>query len=116
MITHIATAATEQSSATEQVNTNMEQIATLVRESAVGAQQSAKACGELSNLALDLQSLVSRFKLDNGEKRKSAGRPSGRSVGSTKRAAPRNFKETHATDLHAGLLNQGSEHISSRLQ
>jgi methyl-accepting chemotaxis protein len=50
MIAHIATAATEQSSATEQVNGNMEQIAKLVQESAAGAQQSAKACQDLSGL------------------------------------------------------------------
>lgn len=63
MITHIATAATEQSSATEQVNNNMDQIAKLVKESAVGAQQSAKACQDLSGLALDLQKMVANFKL-----------------------------------------------------
>ena len=66
MITHIATAATEQSSATEQVNTNMEQIAKLVKESAIGAQQSAKACQDLSGLALDLQKMVGNFKLESG--------------------------------------------------
>ncbi|MBZ5706002.1 MAG: methyl-accepting chemotaxis protein [Acidobacteriia bacterium] len=63
MITHIATAATEQSSASEQVNNNMDQIAKLVKESAVGAQQSAKACQDLSGLALDLQKMVGNFKL-----------------------------------------------------
>jgi methyl-accepting chemotaxis protein len=66
MITHIATASTEQSSATEQVNKNMEEIAKLVKESAVGAQQSAKACQDLSGLALDLQKMVGNFKLDSG--------------------------------------------------
>jgi methyl-accepting chemotaxis protein len=71
MITHIATAATEQSSATEQVNGNVEQISKLVKESAVGAQQSAKACQDLSGLALDLQTMVSRFKLDQANR----GRP-----------------------------------------
>jgi len=64
MITHIATAATEQSSATEQVNQNVEQITRLVSESAIGAQQSAKACQDLSGLALDLQKMVSSFNLD----------------------------------------------------
>ncbi len=63
MITHIATASTQQSSATEQVNSNMDQIARLVKESAIGAQQSAKACQDLSGLALDLQKMVSNFKL-----------------------------------------------------
>ena len=66
MVTHIATAANEQSSATEQVNNNMEQISKLVAESAEGARQSAKACEQLSGLAFELQSLVSRFKLGNG--------------------------------------------------
>jgi hypothetical protein len=41
----------------------MEQINRLVAESAEGAQQSAKACEQLSSLALELQNLVSRFKL-----------------------------------------------------
>jgi methyl-accepting chemotaxis protein len=64
MIAHIATAATQQSSATEQVNQNMDQIARLVKESAVGSQQSAKACQDLSGLALDLQKMVGNFRLD----------------------------------------------------
>jgi len=63
MVTHIATAANEQSSATEQVNNNMDQISKLVAESAEGAQQSAQACEQLSGLAFELQNLVSRFKL-----------------------------------------------------
>jgi len=64
MITEIATAATEQSSTTEQVNANIEQIAKLVKESAIGAQQSATACQDLSSLALDLQTMVGKFKLE----------------------------------------------------
>jgi methyl-accepting chemotaxis protein len=67
MIMHIATAATEQSSATEEINNNMEQIAKLVKESADGAQQSAKACQDLSGLALDLQKMVSNFRLGNSQ-------------------------------------------------
>jgi methyl-accepting chemotaxis protein len=63
MISEIATAATEQSSTTEQVNGNVDQISRLVKESAIGAQQSATACHDLSGLALDLQTMVSKFKL-----------------------------------------------------
>ena len=66
MITHIATAATEQSSATEEINTNMDQIAKLVKESSDGARESAKACQGLSELALDLQKLVSNFRIEDG--------------------------------------------------
>jgi hypothetical protein len=46
----------------------MDQIARLVKESAEGAQQSAKACQDLSGLALDLQKMVSNFRLGNTEK------------------------------------------------
>ncbi|HEV2717185.1 MAG TPA: hypothetical protein VGU64_18105, partial [Terriglobales bacterium] len=56
-------AATEQSNASEEVNRNMETIAQLVKESAEGAQQSAKACQDLSSLAFDLQNMVGNFKL-----------------------------------------------------
>ncbi len=72
MITHIATAATEQSAASEEVNQNMDQITKLVKESAVGAQQSAKACQDLSGLALDLQKMVESFDLD-GKKGQNRG-------------------------------------------
>ncbi|MGC2324508.1 MAG: methyl-accepting chemotaxis protein [Terriglobales bacterium] len=65
MVTHIATAAAEQSSATDQVNGNMDQINKLVSEAAAGAQQAAKACDQLSSLAVDLQRLVGRFQLGN---------------------------------------------------
>jgi len=66
MITHIATAATEQSTASGQVNENMAQIMRVVNESAAGAQQTAKACQDLSGLALDLQEMVGRFQLLQG--------------------------------------------------
>jgi methyl-accepting chemotaxis protein len=63
VVTHIATAATEQTAATEHVNMNMEQIAQMVQTAAVSAQESAHACAGLSELALDLQQLVNRFKI-----------------------------------------------------
>jgi methyl-accepting chemotaxis protein len=66
MVTHIATAATQQSSATEDINNSMNQIARLLIESADGAQQSEKACQELSGLALDLRKLVGTFRLPTG--------------------------------------------------
>lgn len=63
MITHIAKAANEQSGATADVNQSMDQIARLVKESAIGSQQSAKACQDLSELAMALQNMVGSFKL-----------------------------------------------------
>ena len=64
VISQIATAASQQSSATDQVNTSMDQINNLVAESAEGARQSAQSCEQLSRLALEMQNIVSRFKLD----------------------------------------------------
>jgi hypothetical protein len=58
----------------------MEQIAKLVKESTDGAQQSAKACSDLSVLALDLQNMVGNFKLANNagdERGKKAGHAGG---------------------------------------
>ncbi len=67
MVTQIATASTQQSSAAEEVNESVEQIAKITLEATSGAKQSAKACQELSGLALDLQNLVGKFKVsDNG--------------------------------------------------
>jgi len=74
MITHIATAATEQSSASEQVNQNMDQIARLVKESTDGSQQSAKACQDLSGLALELQKMVGNFRLEETNNHRAATR------------------------------------------
>jgi methyl-accepting chemotaxis protein len=71
MITMIATAATEQSSTTEEVQNSMEQISRLVESSAVGAQESAKACQDLSTLTTTLQSLVERFHLGRDQARDS---------------------------------------------
>lgn len=64
MITQIAAAANEQAVTALQVNNNVDQIAELVKESASGAQHSAEACGDLSNLAQRLQGLVAQFRLD----------------------------------------------------
>ena len=67
MITQIATAAAEQSSATEEVNKNINDIASITREAALGSQQSAKACEDLTQLAGELQDVVSKFKLEDSE-------------------------------------------------
>ncbi len=64
MISQIATACSQQASATEQINGNVSQISRISMETAIGSQQSARACQELSNLALDLQNVVAQFKLE----------------------------------------------------
>jgi methyl-accepting chemotaxis protein len=72
MVAQIASTATQQAAATEEVTTTMHQISELAADSADGAQHSASTCEQLSNLALGLQNMVDRFEL--GER---ATRPAG---------------------------------------
>lgn len=64
MILLIASASTEQSSASEEININIEQIAQIAQETAAGSQESAKAVHELSKLATNLQTIVNKFRVN----------------------------------------------------
>jgi uncharacterized phage infection (PIP) family protein YhgE len=110
MITQIATAATQQSSATEQINGSVDKISKLVNESAVGAQQSAKACTDLSNLALDLQALVGKFKLGNSEQRAQKSRTARGLARAHVQHAPMNRGNGHS------LLEQYESEVSTLVQ
>ena len=63
MIQQIATASEEQSSAAEQISQNMENIASIARESATGAEQSAAAAEQLNRNAEGMQQIVKQFKI-----------------------------------------------------
>jgi methyl-accepting chemotaxis protein len=65
VISEITGAANQQSEASQQVNASVSQISQLVQESATAANHTASACTDLSNLALDLRSLVNQFRLDS---------------------------------------------------
>jgi len=65
MIAQIATAANQQSAATEEVNRSMGDISRSIDLTTTGTQESANSCAELSQLAAQLQQLVSRFQLDH---------------------------------------------------
>lgn len=73
MVAQIASSATQQASATEQVTTSMGQINDLAIESADGSQLSARSCEQLFDLALGLQNMVARF--DVGQREMKAGKP-----------------------------------------
>ena len=66
MIAHIATAATEQAAATEQINKSITEIARITSTSATVTQQSQQALEDLSELAQNLQGLVQQFRLSSG--------------------------------------------------
>ena len=61
--TQVAAASEEQSATVEQISRSIEGINSVAHESAVGVQQVASAATDLSQLAENLQSLVSQFKL-----------------------------------------------------
>lgn len=67
MIAHIATAATEQSAATEQINGSIDQIAKITAVGAGAMQQTNQALEDLSALAQSLQQLVRQFRLSANE-------------------------------------------------
>jgi methyl-accepting chemotaxis protein len=73
MVAQIASSATQQASATEQVTTSMSQINDLAIESAEGSQLSARSCEQLFDLALGLQNMVARF--DVGQREMKTGKP-----------------------------------------
>jgi methyl-accepting chemotaxis protein len=71
MINQVAAASEEQSSAAEQISKNIESINNVTHETAQGIHQVARASEDLSRLTVNLQDLVSRFKL-NGNGSQSA--------------------------------------------
>lgn len=60
---HIATAAEEQSSVTEEINHNMSQIQKMIQMLTESAQQTTTSSHSLSEANNQLNKLVSRFKL-----------------------------------------------------
>jgi methyl-accepting chemotaxis protein len=67
MVAQIASSATQQAAATEQVTASMSHINELAIESAEGSQLSAQACEQLFDLALGLQNMVARFDVGQSE-------------------------------------------------
>ncbi|MDP2036913.1 MAG: methyl-accepting chemotaxis protein [Ignavibacteria bacterium] len=64
IITQVAAASEEQSSAAEQISKNIESISNVTHESASGTQQIARAAEDLNRLTDNLQNLISQFKVD----------------------------------------------------
>lgn len=64
IVTQVAAASEEQSSAAEQISKNIESISSVTQQSASGIQQIAHASEDLNRLTLNLQELISQFKVD----------------------------------------------------
>ncbi len=65
IITQVAAASEEQSSASEQISKNIEAISSVSQQGTEGVQQIAKAAEDLNHLTLNLDNLVRKFKIDN---------------------------------------------------
>jgi methyl-accepting chemotaxis protein len=63
MVTQIATASTQQSHATQSVNANLNEISSIIASTSSNSVRAVDACGRLSHLAADLNSLVGSFKV-----------------------------------------------------
>ena len=63
MIQQIATAAEQQSAAAEEISANIEAVANVSRSTATGVEETRVATQELSKLAVDIQQMVSSFKV-----------------------------------------------------
>jgi methyl-accepting chemotaxis protein len=61
MVAQIATAASQQQSATDQINSSVSRISSITQQSSANADQTAGACGNLSELASELHRLVGEF-------------------------------------------------------
>jgi methyl-accepting chemotaxis protein len=64
VVTQVAAASEEQSSAAEQIGKNIETISNVTQENANGVQQIAHSSESLSKLTTNLQDLILRFKID----------------------------------------------------
>jgi methyl-accepting chemotaxis protein len=63
VVSQVAAASEEQSSASEQIAKNIEAISSVTQESAAGTQQIARAAEDLNQLTVNLQELIGQFSL-----------------------------------------------------
>ena len=65
----VAAASEEQSASAEQISKNIEAISSVTQQSAAGVQQIARAAEDLNRLTDNLQNIVSKFKIDNNDRK-----------------------------------------------
>lgn len=67
-ISQVASASEEQSTAAEQISKNIESISSVTQQSAAGVQQIARAAEDLNRLTINLQDLITRFKINQTDR------------------------------------------------
>ena len=63
IVSQVAAASEEQSSASEQISKNIESISSVTRESTAGIQQIARAAEDLNHLTNNLETIIAKFKI-----------------------------------------------------
>jgi methyl-accepting chemotaxis protein len=66
--TQVAAASEEQSATAEQISRNIESINNVTKQTTASVKQITKSAEDLNNLTVNLQNLVSKFKLENEDK------------------------------------------------
>jgi methyl-accepting chemotaxis protein len=77
MISQIAAASEQQSSASEEISKNVEAISTVTHETSLGVDQIARSAEVLNNLTRNLQQLVDKFTVQDDTARESMASQSG---------------------------------------
>ncbi|MGE5400987.1 MAG: methyl-accepting chemotaxis protein [Ignavibacteriales bacterium] len=65
VVMQVAAASEEQSAAAEEISKNVEGISSVTQESAAGTEQIARAAEDLNRLTVNLQELISKFRLSS---------------------------------------------------
>jgi methyl-accepting chemotaxis protein len=86
MISLIATAATEQTAASQEISESAGSISKLAEENSIASDETASACKNLTELANDLDGLIRQFRIDGGGGSSSRLFKSGHSVPRSLRA------------------------------
>ncbi|MHB8929158.1 MAG: methyl-accepting chemotaxis protein [Melioribacteraceae bacterium] len=73
IVTQVAAASEEQSATAEEISKNIEAISNVTQESASGVQQIARAAEDLNRLTVNLQELISRFKINESSRNNHKG-------------------------------------------
>ncbi len=69
VVAQVAAASEEQSATAEQISKNIEGVSSVTQQSAAGTEQIARAAEDLSNLTVNLQQMVSKFKLNTSNQK-----------------------------------------------
>jgi methyl-accepting chemotaxis protein len=109
MVSQIAAASEEQSSASEQISKNVEAISSVTNESATGTQQIARAAEDLNRLTENLQTLITKFKLTgSGTAQPAANRTSATATAPKSTGAPQNAKKAPLPKAKIAVRENGA--------